>query len=110
MGRYVLLVQTDPVEGREDEYNRWYDNEHLDDMLNAEGYLSCRRFKVVDSLASDAAFRYLAIYEIESDDIARTAERAAAGPKRITEAIKKENRRSCYELITERSAESSKGL
>lgn len=67
MKECVLVVQTNPVAGREDEYNDWYTNRHLADVLKVPGFKSARRFK----LAQDdpgAKWKYLAIYEFETND------------------------------------------
>ncbi|MGJ3558570.1 hypothetical protein ACR6C2_04830 [Streptomyces sp. INA 01156] len=33
----MLLVLSDPVEGREDEYNEWYSGQHLGETLQTRG-------------------------------------------------------------------------
>jgi hypothetical protein len=69
--RYILTVATTPLPGREDEYNRWYDGIHLAQVLSLPGFVSAERFVVEDGLATPAR-RYLAVYDIESDDIQAT--------------------------------------
>lgn len=68
--KHVFVVMSNPVEGREEEYNDWYDNQHVPDVLNVPGIVGAKRFKL--STAQRAAppypYDYLAIYEIESDD------------------------------------------
>ena len=75
MADYKFVVLTNPVEGREDEYNAWYDDQHLNDVLKAPGFWRAQRFENADPL-SDAPprYKYLAIYDFESDDLARTFE------------------------------------
>jgi hypothetical protein len=70
MARYVFVAHTNPVEGREDEYNDWYSNEHLTAMLQCPGVVSARRFALADAQVRAVAepFKYLAIYEVETDD------------------------------------------
>jgi hypothetical protein len=62
---YTLIVNTSPAEGREDEYNDWYDNVHLPEFLALPGVISGRRFKVVP--AKDGKPVYSAIYELTED-------------------------------------------
>lgn len=71
MARYVLIALNGPTAGEEDEriYNDWYDQVHLPDLVAAPGVLSARRFKV---LQGDLTNPYVALYEIESDDIGAT--------------------------------------
>lgn len=70
MATHVYVVQTNPVEGKEDEYNDWYDNQHLADILRLPGFVSAQRFRLAPTDPPQSSpQRYLAIYEIETDDI-----------------------------------------
>ncbi len=70
MPAFKLLVFTNPVEGRDDEYNDWYDNQHVPDTMTFDGWKSAQRFKTGPRyLGRDAPARYVAIYEIEADSI-----------------------------------------
>ncbi|WP_174275257.1 DUF4286 family protein [Sphingomonas bacterium] len=68
MGHYKLVVLTNPVDGREQDYNDWYDNQHLADVVAVPGYRSAQRFRLRNPMGYDHAHRYLALYEIETDD------------------------------------------
>jgi hypothetical protein len=68
MAKYKLVVLTEPKADREDEYNDWYTNQHLADVVAVPGFLSAQRFKLRDAMGFEHRNRYLAIYEIESDD------------------------------------------
>lgn len=59
---YTLIVYTSPADGREDEYNAWYDDVHLPEFTALPGVLTARRFKV----AGDGQPRYAAIYELSA--------------------------------------------
>ncbi|MGQ0623314.1 MAG: hypothetical protein ACT4PP_01465 [Sporichthyaceae bacterium] len=68
MGKALLVVLTNPVEGREDEYNDWYSKDHLPDVLKAAGFDAAQRFVFVESkLSRRPAAPYLAIYEVDAD-------------------------------------------
>ena len=70
MARHILLVQSDAAEGREEEFNTWYDDEHLRDVLGVPGFVAARRFVAVPSVHGELPpNRYVAIYEIETDDL-----------------------------------------
>ena len=71
MARFSFVVYSNPAEGREQEYNDWYDNQHLEDVLAIPGVISARRFKISATQIREAAqpYRYLAIYDIEADDV-----------------------------------------
>jgi len=73
MARYVFVVLTNPTEGNEDDFNEWYTNEHLTDVLKLPGFLSAQRFRFAPKdPVQTAPYRYLALYEIETDDLATT--------------------------------------
>jgi len=68
MTRYTWLVLTNPAEGAEQEFNRWYDGEHVPDMLTVDGVLAVQRLEFVASGDSPGPEqKYLAIYEIEAE-------------------------------------------
>ena len=48
MGRYVFAVHSNAAEGREQEYNDWYSNHHLKDVLACPGVISARRLTLAD--------------------------------------------------------------
>ena len=73
MATHRLVVFTQPKPGQEAEYNRWYDEVHLGDVLKVEGFVAAQRFEVATAQIGDAAeaapARYLAIYEIEAETL-----------------------------------------
>lgn len=70
MARWIHLVHTNCREqAREAEFNDWYSNTHLADMLRCPGVVSARRYRREDVGEGEA--KYLAIYEIEAEDIER---------------------------------------
>ena len=69
MPSYKMVVMSNPVAGREDEYNDWYQNIHLGELVALEGFQSARRFRLARSLVEGEAYPYLAIYEIETGDL-----------------------------------------
>ena len=93
MATHRLIVFTQPSEGKEDEYNRWYDEVHLRDVLETEGFVAAQRFALADAQIGDAAEkapnRYLAIYEIEADSLEAALEKlnAGSGTMEISEAL-----------------------
>lgn len=68
MARYKLVVMTGPKPGRDQEYNDWYNNQHLADVVAVPGFRSAQRFKLSDAMGHEHRNGYLAIYEIDSDD------------------------------------------
>ncbi|MDB5971441.1 MAG: hypothetical protein JWQ90_3891 [Hydrocarboniphaga sp.] len=72
MASYRLLVLSNPVEGRDAEYNEWYSRQHLQDVVRIPGFVGAQRFQLVEPvlMAENFPWRYVAIYEIETDDLA----------------------------------------
>jgi hypothetical protein len=71
MPKYTFIVMTNPTAGKEAEFNEWYDTNHIPDVLNVPGFVSGHRFRLADTQfggESSKAYKYLAIYEIETDD------------------------------------------
>jgi hypothetical protein len=88
MAKYTFIVLTNPVEGKESEYNDWYNRQHIPDVLNVPGFVSAQRFRLADTQMSrdgNRAHKYLAVYEIETDDLAATLQelRARGGTAEI---------------------------
>jgi hypothetical protein len=77
--KFVLTVFTNPVAGREEEYNKWYNEVHVPDVLRIPGFTAARRFKL--GAEAESPHKYLAIYEFEATDpaIVLSALQARAG-------------------------------
>lgn len=52
MATHIFDVHSNPVPGREDEYNDWYTNQHLSDVLASPGFVAAQRFEVAAPPAS----------------------------------------------------------
>jgi len=72
------LVFSDPVPGMEAQFNSWYSERHLPDVLQVPGYLAARRFSLEPAQGVSPPWQYLTIYEIDQARyLAATAELAA---------------------------------
>lgn len=71
MGRYIFAVYSNAAEGREQEYNDWYSNRHLQDVLACPGVIEARRLTLAEPQIQDGPqpFKYFCLYEIETDDL-----------------------------------------
>ena len=67
MGRHVVVVMSNPVEGKEDEFHDWYENTHLDEVLTSCGWQSAQRFTLTAERGAKSGFSHLASYEAEGD-------------------------------------------
>ena len=101
MEKWLLIVETRcKDEARDSEFNHWYDTIHTPDLLgDSPGFKSVGRYVAKDPLRGKG--KYLAVWEIETDDIKKTMEahaknmesKKAAG--RYTELLVIVSRRIC---------------
>lgn len=68
MRRFKVLVFSRPFEGRDDEFNAWYSAQHLPDICALPGFVEGQRFSLNSVPMGQAPNRYLAIYDVETDD------------------------------------------
>lgn len=68
MTLYKFVVLSNPVPGKEEEYNQWYSDQHLPDVVRCPGFLNGQRFSLAGSLTNDPPYKYLSIFEVETDD------------------------------------------
>ena len=72
---YYLLVYNNPAEGREAEYNRFYDQEHAPGIVANDGFVSGQRFVAAgEGLGPNQSppRKYLVMYRIRTRDLAAT--------------------------------------
>jgi hypothetical protein len=102
-----FVVFTNPAEGREDEFNDWYDNQHIDDLLNIPGIVGAQRFRLSETqrFQPPYPYKYMAVYEVESDKMEQAIkamnERVGTPEMPMTEAIAKERVAWFFEPLTE---------
>jgi hypothetical protein len=68
---YYFMVFSNPVKGQEDAYIKWYEGQHIHDLLRIPGFVSAQFFKIGDTQFGEAKppQRYLMIWEIETDNL-----------------------------------------
>ena len=67
-GTGLLMVWADIDPAYEDEYHRWYDEEHIAHLLAVPGFLSAGRY-----VAMKGGPKNLALYELETAEVLRSA-------------------------------------
>lgn len=105
MNKYLILAFSNPIDGREDEFNDWYSNQHIQDLLTVPGFVSAQRFKIATPpyQGPDLRFGYACLYEVETHSIEQTFDdiKAAAGSFTISDAIDFDGAHvSAYEPVT----------
>jgi hypothetical protein len=68
-GQGILLVYADVDPQVEEEFNAWYDTQHLPQLLEIPGFLDAARY-----VAVKGGPKYLAAYELESADVLQRPE------------------------------------
>ncbi len=66
--KHLVLIFSNPTKGEEAEFNRWYEDLHLDEILATTDWEGAQRFKLTDEQWAKSAHNYLALYEVEADD------------------------------------------
>lgn len=96
MAKALLVVGTNPTDPeRDEEFNRWYTDTHLDDVVGVDGFARAKRYALSPARpvpgSPPSSFRYLAIYEVETDDLEQVAANMqaalAAGRMPLSDAL-----------------------
>ena len=101
--RGLLLVMMDVDQAIEEDFNRWYEEEHLTERMAIPGFLSARRFTALEGEP-----KYLALYDLESPEVLQSEPyRNIAGPAksvwtRRMESQFKNFKRNVYVSLSER--------
>ncbi len=67
-GTGLLMLWCDVDPQNEAEFNRWYDEEHIEHLLSVPGFLNAGRY-----VAVKGGPKYLAMYELEEANVLRTS-------------------------------------
>ena len=67
-GTGLLMVWCDVPADKEPDFNRWYNEEHIDERLSVPGFLSAARYEAVKG-----GPKHLAVYELESPAVLQSA-------------------------------------
>lgn len=107
MSHFRFLVLANPVEGREDAFNDWYTNVHLPDVMRIPGVVAAQRYRLTEDQRPGGVhpYRYLAIYECETDDVRSVIDaftaRSGTDLMRSSDAMDGNRLASFFELIVE---------
>jgi hypothetical protein len=84
VAKSVLIAYSSPTSAaEEDAFNDWYDNTHIDQVrAGVPGITTVSRYRVFDPAGVGGVPRYVAIYEIDEDDVSAAA--AALGAAAAT--------------------------
>jgi hypothetical protein len=79
MAKGIIHVETRPSSpDRDQEYNTWYDEVHIPELVALDGFVSARRLRPVDGDGP-----YVALYEIEADDLQAVLQNMLANARNL---------------------------
>ena len=92
MARTIMAVYSNPISPeRDEEYNTWYNDVHLADLMGVPGFVGATRYRLADDMGKGTApseHRYLALYEVEGDPVAAYAElRSRNGTMEVSDSL-----------------------
>lgn len=86
----LAVVFTNAVEGREDDFGKWYDNEHIPDLLDVPGVKAAQRFEITGDRPEGLAQRFMVVYELDrpwSEVMAELGARMADGRTAVSDTL-----------------------
>ncbi|KAF8881824.1 hypothetical protein CPB84DRAFT_1851451 [Gymnopilus junonius] len=97
-GKYILVVCMLVSPAVDEDFNKWYEEEHIDAIAKTLSWQRCRRYKLVDRVEltgkidpAKKIHNYLAVHEFDSNDYNTTPEFIAAvstpWSKKIRESV-----------------------
>jgi hypothetical protein len=100
-GLLLVMIEVDPA--HEDEFNRWYNEEHLPERAACPGFVSARRF-----VAVEGSPKYLALYELESPAVLESrAYQQISPPSEWTKAVSQHFLRAVRNVYVDITPEAS---
>src|SRR2546427_12752907 len=64
MATVLFVVKATITKDREEAFDRWYNEEHVPQVLQFKGLVSARRYK---ALEGEERYQYMAVYELQDE-------------------------------------------
>lgn len=109
--KVIMMALMNAAPGQDEEFNRWYEERHLGDVLSIEGMVRATRYRIAGAVHADGAapWSYLTLYEVEAAAAASVAQelgrRRGTPALQMSEALDDARLSLFFEKISERSAE-----
>jgi len=76
-----MWVFSNPAKRRDKEYNRWYDDVHLGEVLEIPEFVAAQRFRLSDTqMNTGCKFEYVAVYEFDCNSATAIEALSKASP------------------------------
>lgn len=73
---YALMFFTNPLEGRQQDYHRWYNGQEMSHLLAIPGVVSAQRYTLTDEQLRDSrdahTYDFMVMLDVASDDLQKT--------------------------------------
>ena len=106
MARRIFVVESNPSSPEKAaEFEAWYQNEHLPEVLAVPGMVSATRYRVSDdapAMGGPLTHRYMVVYEIDgepNDVMAAMGKASQAGEIRQSDLLGKDAKMRFYEQL-----------
>jgi len=73
----LFIALTNPIEGEDDAFNKWYDAQHVPEVLDVPGVVAAQRYDITELQVPDdqdlpaqlppPTHRYMVIYELDNE-------------------------------------------
>jgi hypothetical protein len=88
MSKHIMVALMNPADGRDAEFNDWYENRHLPDILGLDGIVSAHRYRVAGpQLEAQPPFTYLTVYELDDGGAEKARESIMAARAERARAV-----------------------
>jgi hypothetical protein len=110
MAKHLFLSFLNAQSGKNEEFNDWYRDIHLPEVLTIPGFVGAQRFKLSDAQlpGMETRWKYLVIYEIDDESpahaLAGLAARMSGGGMVISDALAPDVAAWAYSALEARHA------
>jgi hypothetical protein len=66
-GDFIFVSTNDPVPGREAQYNAWYNDRHVAEVVGVEGFTTGQRMTVRKAVIGQPTHSYVMVYRMDAD-------------------------------------------
>ena len=100
MAENLFLVLTNPIEGEDEAFNKWYDSQHVPEVLDVPGVVAAQRYDLSEITVPEdedlpaqlppPTHRYLVAYELDREPdrvMAEFLKRVIAGQLSLGETL-----------------------
>ena len=91
MAQYLVLIKSNAVKGREADYERWYNDIHLPEILARDGFTGGQQFRVEEGHPEAGRFSHFVAMDLKTDDpeaaLAALGEAFASGDMTPTDTL-----------------------